>query len=193
MESVSERFCKNCYGRRTLTQRNYLMMTHHSTMLLDFLGESDHCLQWILLVIQLIQYFNSICNCHYLFHQAVVDPRESPWRKLYDYADNLSFLHMTRLTHHAFRLLPECLFNADDIVPCCRCGQPCSLGPDRYLGLLLFYLGSTMLYEHLCLIFWLTLSVCSHAINWMLRRTVRLLNDHSFAKVKFLDNAKMRE
>jgi hypothetical protein len=50
-----------------------------------------------------------------------------------------------------------------------------------------------MHYKHLCLIFGLTPSVCSCAINWMLRRTVRLLNDHPFAKVKVPDNAKMRE
>ncbi len=46
---------------------------------------------------------------------------------------------------------------------------------------------------HLCLIFGLTLSICGRAINWMLRRTVRLLNGNPFAKVKFPDNVKMRK
>jgi hypothetical protein len=50
-----------------------------------------------------------------------------------------------------------------------------------------------MHYKHLCLIFGLTPFVCRKAINWMLRRTVRLLNGHPFAKVKFLDDLKMRE
>jgi hypothetical protein len=50
-----------------------------------------------------------------------------------------------------------------------------------------------MHYKHLCLIFGLTLTVCGKAINWMLRRTVRLLTDHPFAKVRFPDDAKMRE
>jgi hypothetical protein len=50
-----------------------------------------------------------------------------------------------------------------------------------------------MQYKHLCLIFGCTLSVCGHAINWMLLRMVRLLNDHPFAKVKFPDNVKTRE
>jgi hypothetical protein len=50
-----------------------------------------------------------------------------------------------------------------------------------------------MQYTHLCLIFGLTPSVCGRAINWMLRRTVRLLNGHPFAKVKFPDNMKMRK
>jgi hypothetical protein len=50
-----------------------------------------------------------------------------------------------------------------------------------------------MQYKHLCLIFGLTPTVCGKAINWMLRRTVRLLNDHPFAKVRFPDNLKMSE
>ncbi len=50
-----------------------------------------------------------------------------------------------------------------------------------------------MHYKHLCLILGLTLSVCGHAINGMPQRTVRLLNNHPFAMVKFPDNAKMRE
>jgi hypothetical protein len=100
---------------------------------------------------------------------------------------------MTGLNHHAFRLLLEYIFDDDEIVPRCRRGRPYSLGPNGYLGLLLFYLGSTMQYKHLCLIFGLTPSVCGKAINWMLQRTVRLQNSHLFAKVKFPDNLKMRE
>ncbi len=67
------------------------------------------------------------------------------------------------------------------------------MGADGYLGLFLFYLGSTMQYKHLCLIFGLTPTVCGKAINWMLRRSVRLLADHPFAKVEFPDDVKMRE
>ncbi len=84
-------------------------------------------------------------------------------------------------------------FDDDNIVPRRRRGWPCSLGHGRYLGLLLFCLGSTMQYKHLCLIFGLTMSVCGRAINWMLRWMVRLLNGILFAKVKFPDNVKMRE
>ncbi len=122
-----------------------------------------------------------------------MDPRESLWRKLYKHAYDSSFLHMTGLNCRAFRSLLEYLFDDDKTVPPCRRGWPCSLGPDGYLGLLLFYLGSTMQYKHLCLILGLTPSVCGHAINWMLRRTVRLLNGHPFEKVKFPSNLKMRE
>ncbi len=93
-------------------------------MLLDFLdGESNHRLKQILLFILLLQYYNDICNCHYLLCQALVDPRVSPWRKLYKHADNSSFLHMTGLNRCAFRSLLEYLFDDDNIVPCRRRGR----------------------------------------------------------------------
>jgi hypothetical protein len=50
-----------------------------------------------------------------------------------------------------------------------------------------------MQYKHLCLIFGLTPTVCGKAINWMLRRSFRLLADYPFAKVQFPDDVKMRE
>jgi hypothetical protein len=100
---------------------------------------------------------------------------------------------MTGLNRHAFKCLLWYLFDNDEIVSHRRRGRPRSLGADGYLGLLLFYLGSTMQYKHLCLIFGLTPTVCRKAINWMLRRTVRLLADHPFAKVRFPDDVKMRE
>jgi hypothetical protein len=100
---------------------------------------------------------------------------------------------MTGLNRHAFKCLLWYLFDDDEILSRRRRGRPCSLGADGYLGLLLFYLGSTMQYKHLCLIFGLTPTVCGKGINWILRRSVRLLADHPFAKVKFPDDVKMRE
>jgi hypothetical protein len=160
-------------------------------LLLD--GESNRRLNRILLLILLVQFYNSIRDRHYLLCSAVVVPREAPWRELYERAEDTSFLHMTGSNRCAFRSLFQYLFDDDEIVPRRRCGRPRLLGPDGYLGLLLFYLGSTMHYKHQCLIFGLTPSVCGKAINWMLRRTVRLLNGHPFAKVKFPDDLKMRE
>jgi hypothetical protein len=50
-----------------------------------------------------------------------------------------------------------------------------------------------MQYGHLCLIFGITPSICSCVINMMLKRTVQLLRDHPFARVRFPDDAKMRD
>jgi hypothetical protein len=163
-------------------------------MLLDFInGESDRRINRVMLLILLLIYYNSLRDRHYLLRAAIVYPHEAPWRKLYEKADDSSFLHMTGLNRHAFKCLLWYLFDDDEIVSRRRRGRPRSLGADGYLGLLLFYLGSTMQYKHLCLIFGLTPTVCGKAINWMLRRTVRLLADHPFAKVKFPDDVKMRE
>ncbi len=74
----------------------------------------------------------------------------------------------------------------------CR-GWPPLLGPVGYVGLLLFYLGSTMSYKHLCMIFGLTPTVCGHTINWMLRKTVRALRGHPLVRVQIPDKDKMRE
>ncbi len=144
-------------------------------------------------MILLMQYHNSIRDYYYLLCPAIVDPRKSPGKKLYENADATSFLHITGLTCEAFWALLDYIFDVEDIVLHRRRRRPCSMGPDGYLGLLLFYLGSTMNNKHLCFIFGLTPSVCSRAVDWMLRKTVKLLNNNPFAKVKFPSNAKMRE
>ncbi len=50
-----------------------------------------------------------------------------------------------------------------------------------------------MNYKNLCLIFGITLSVCSCSVNWMLKKVVRLLRGHPFARVNFPNGEKMRE
>ncbi len=99
---------------------------------------------------------NSLCNCHYLHWLAILEPQRSPWKKLYENGDSKSFLHMTGLTRRAFGSLLDYLFDLEEIASRYRCGRPCTLDPDGYLGLLLFYLGSKMQYGHLCLIFGIT-------------------------------------
>lgn len=155
-------------------------------VLFDFIDEDQRHLRLVLLLVLLIQYHNNIRDRHYLLRSAIVGPKESPWRRLYKYGDDESFLHLTGLNRPAFRMLKEYIFDPDEF-PHRRRGRPRLLGPDGYLGLLLFYLGSTMSYKHLCLIFGTTPSVCSCAVRWMLRKIVRQLRDHPFARVKFPD------
>ena len=118
--------------------------------------ESRRRLEVVLLLVLLLQYHNSIRDRHYLHRAAIVQPRESPWRKLYEHADDSSFLHMTGLNRLAFTVLLGYVFDLEAIVHCRRPGRPRSLSPDGYLGLLLFYLGSMMTNKHLCLIFGIT-------------------------------------
>ena len=150
-------------------------------------------LRQTLLIILLLHYHNNIRDRHCLLRSAIVQPQESPWRSLYINADETSFLHMTGLSRNAFAILLDYLFDPDDIIRHRHCGRPRSLYPDGYLGLFLFYLGSSMNYKHLCIIFGITPSVCSRAINWMLKKTVRALRAHPFARVQFPGREKMRE
>ncbi len=115
------------------------------------------------------------------------------WRNLYKQADLSSFLHLTGLSRRAFAMLMDYLFDLEDMAQHRRHGRPPSLGPVGYVRLLLFYLGSTMSYKHLCMIFGLTPTVCGRTINWMLRKTVQALSGHPLAKVRFPDRDKMRE
>jgi hypothetical protein len=61
---------------------------------------------------------------------------------------------MTGLTQHAFVMLLDNVFDLEEIAQCLACRRPWLLSSEGCLGLLLFYLGSTMNYKHLCLIFW---------------------------------------
>ncbi len=99
---------------------------------------------------------------------------------------------MTGLNRRAFGMLLKHVFDLEEIIHR-RCRRQRLLGPDGYLRLLLFYLGSTMKTKHLCLIFGTTPSVCRRTINWMLRQIVQSLRSHPFARVKFPDGDKMRE
>jgi hypothetical protein len=164
-----------------------------STMVLfDFIDDNQRRLRLVLLAVLLLQYHKSIRDRHCLLQLAIVDLRESPWKRLYKNADDTSFLHLTGLNRRAFGMLFEHVFNLEEF-SCPRCGRPRLLGPDGYLGLVLFYLGSTMNHKYLCLVFDTTPSVCSRAINWLLRKIVRALRNHPFARVKFPNSDKMRE
>ena len=148
----------------------------------------------VLLVILLVVYNNSIRERSYLLRQAIVDPKKSPWQHLMDNGDPSSFLLLTGLNRHAFNLL------LDVLIPPNHClrrhhrrrGRQWSLPAEGQLGLLLFYVGSTMPHKHLCLIFGITPSACSRIINQMLVRVVNRLRFHPYACVKFPTNEKMQ-
>ena len=137
-----------------------------------FDDDDEPPLHRVLVIILLLLYHNSLRNRHYLHRSAILEPQRSPWKKLYKNGDSKSCLHMTGLTRRAFGSLLDYLFDLEEIISRCRRRRPRSLEPDGYLGLLLFYLGSKMQYGHLCLIFGITPSICSHVINMMLKRMV---------------------
>jgi hypothetical protein len=115
---------------------------------------------------------NSVRNHTYLHICALISPAESPWARLYQYGDNLSFLSHTRLSCLAFNQLFDVLFLDEQMQ---RAGTPQLMHPPAQLGLYLLFIGSTMGNKHLCLIFGITPAVCSRVINKMLLLVVRKL------------------
>ena len=96
----------------------------------------------------------------------IVSPSILPWQRLYEWADPLSFLHIMGLTWRCFAMLLAALFDPKEIHPPHGrwCGRLQSLRPEGCLGLLLFYLGRTMSYKHLCMIFGIVPGVCSKVV-----------------------------
>ncbi len=123
----------------------------------------------------------------------IVHPCQLLWQTLHENANASSFLHMTGLIQRAFVMLLDYIFDLEEIAHHRAFGRPRLLTHEGYLGLLLFYLGSTMNYKHICLIFGITPSVCSHLVNWMLKKVVWLLRGHPFTRVQFPNREKMRE
>jgi hypothetical protein len=124
-----------------------------------------------------------------------MSPSESPWQRLYEWVDPPSFLHMTGLTQRCFAMLLAAPFDPEEMhAPRQRWhGRPRSLRPEGCLGLLLFYLGSTMNSKHLCMIFGIVPSVCSKVVCTMLCLAVERLADDPIAAVRFPSPEKMRE
>jgi hypothetical protein len=186
-----------CYERRIhyyeiLTSTFNSNLPSSTMVLFEFVENDQERIRHILSIVLLIHLHNTIRDRHFLLRKAIVPPSKSPWRKLYDHADESSFLHVTGLNRRAFAMLMEHVFDLEALASRRR-GRPRLLGPEGYLGLLLLYLGSTMNTKHLCLIFGITPSVCSRGINQMFKKIVHALTDHPFAQVKFPDGEKMRE
>jgi hypothetical protein len=157
--------------------------------------DNDRQRLWrVLMVVLLFQLHNSIRTLHYLHHPAIVSPSDLPWQRLYEQADPSLFLHMTGLTQQCFVMLLYALFDPEEILPHQRCRhkRPRSLQPEGCLGLLLFYLGSTMNHKHLCMISGIVPGVCSKVVCAMLRLAVRRLADNPIAEVRFPSAEKMR-
>jgi hypothetical protein len=162
-------------------------------VLVDFLDRNLQRLCHVLLIVPLLQYHNSIQDRHFLLQSAIVHPRKSLWQRLYANDNASSFLHVTGLNQYTFVMLLNYVFDLEEIAHHCSRRCPHLLYPEWYFGLLLLYLGSMMNYKHLCLIFGITLSVCSRAVICMLKKVVRALWGHPFMKVQFPNRKKMRE
>jgi len=152
-------------------------------------------IQMLMLIILLVKYHNSIRDRTYLLRAAVVHPSLSPWRYLYDHGDDGSFLHLTGLTREAFIVLHDILFPPEPPDEFGRRppGRPKLLDNSSSVGLLLFYIGSTMTNKYLCLIFGIVPTQCTIYIQDMLLLATDKLCYHPLSSVRFPDAAKMEQ
>ena len=101
-----------------------------------------------------------------LLRQSILSPTKSPWQHLYEHGDSGSFLLMTGVTRHVFRMLLGILYSPHELLLArfnyvSHPGRKPSLLPPAELGLFLYFIGSTMSIKHLCMLFGSTPSVCS--------------------------------
>lgn len=133
--------------------------------------------------------YNRCRTRHQLKRQALVHPNVSPWKRLYNFGDDISFLNLTGMNRPSFHLLLQILFPHNVV----KKGRPNLLDHAGKLGLLLFYTNSTMQIKYLCVIFGITLSTASEIISEMLELLVRNLSRHIHAKIQFPTHAEMVE
>ena len=144
----------------------------------------------VMLVVLLMEYHNNICERTYLLRAAIVHPSLSPWRYLYDNDDDTSFLHLTGVSRKASNILWDILFPPEPTDKFGRQprGHPKILDNMGMVGLLLFYIGSTMTYKLICLIFGILPTQCSTYIAKMVRLAAKKLRHHPLSWVNFPDN-----
>jgi len=158
-----------------------------------FLVQDDfYDLYYLAVVLIVIKCYNSVRERHRLTRSALLTPRLSPWNMLLRNGDDGSFLTLTGFNRIAFFNLRNLLFGRDyHGVLTKRPGRPCQLDYNGQLGLLLYYLNSTMKLKHLCQIFGVVETTASNVIRRMIKLAIRKLAKNSFAMVKFPNEDEM--
>ena len=155
-------------------------------------GSKLYRVKVLALIMALVNYSNNICHRTYLSRSAILPPSAAPWHHLLHNGDESYFLLMTGLTREAFVMLHDILMPPSHPSLPRRRGTKWSLTSEGQLGLLLFYISSTMNYKHLCLIFGITLNAWSQMLRNMLKLPVRHLRFHPLARIKFPSVEKMQ-
>ena len=134
--------------------------------------------------VSMLVYYNSIRRHHYVTRSGNLPTTASSWRHLYENGDEVSFLNLTGFSGEAFEDMHQYLH--ENVEERYGAGRPRLLDTRDELGLILFYLGSTMKHSELCLIFGCTPTRCSVYINHQLTFLSRKLRNHPKAKIHFI-------
>ena len=73
-------------------------------------------LQQVVLLVSTIEYHNSVRVHNNLLRQSILSPTKSPWQHLYEHGDSCSFVLMTGVTRHVFRMLLRILYNPRELL-----------------------------------------------------------------------------
>ena len=131
--------------------------------------------------VSMLIYYNSIRRRHHLTRSGILAPIHSPWRHLYENGDEGSFLNLTGFSREAFEEMHDYLYPNEPEIH--GAGRPRLLNSRDELGVILFYLGSSMNLSQLCLIFGCTPTRCSLIINFQLRNLSSRLRTNDKAKI----------
>lgn len=131
--------------------------------------------------------YNTCRNRRKLKRIALVNPKNSPWTRLYRYGDDDSFMELTGFDKLTFRRLQARLFDEPRVKV--RTGRRPLLDNAAKLGLFLLYLNSNMKTKHLSLIFGIVPSSVSQHLAEMRQRCVIKLRNAVEAKISFPNEA----
>ena len=152
--------------------------------------DDDNCL-FIVMLFAAAMWYNSMRNRSRLTRSAILEPKLSPWARLYQFGDEGSFLELTGFTREAFRNLRNVLFGDRDNNGR-RVGRPSSLDFNGEVGLYLFFVGSNMRLKHLCLVFGVVPTTAAVTIWKIMNRICKMLKRHPAAEVYFPDAELMK-
>ena len=136
-----------------------------------------------IVLLMFIDAYNKAREQHPLHKIALVEPQNSPWQKLWENGDDTSFLSMTGFSRSAFQMLLDLYVARIPPHNANLGGRPNRLDPPARLGLLLFYLGSTLREKHICMLFGVAPSIVRRTIDEMLFYINDSLKNHVDAMV----------
>jgi DDE superfamily endonuclease len=154
-------------------------------------NENDDDFLFIVTLFAAALWYNSLRRRSRLTRSAILEPKLSPWTRLFQFGDSGSFLELTGFTREAFRDLKIALFGDRDNSGR-RVGRPSSLDFNGELGLYLFFVGSNMRLKHLCLIFGIVPTTAAVTIWKLMRHICKMLKSHPASEVSFPDAELMK-
>jgi hypothetical protein len=141
-----------------------------------------------------IQLYNNAKPRYKLGREAIVDVEDSAWRKLLESRNENSFLKMTGFTYAAFdelvRLVRAHRGEAEEEVGVKR-GRRKLFTTEDEVGLYLFFICSTLDFNHLSMLFGTSPTLTNDTVNRYIVLMPQVLRDHPAARILFPSQAEL--